>query len=304
MPYTKEAPPKRIQHLPEHAQHIWIAAFNSALKQYGDEGRANAVAWAAVSNKYHKVDGQWVAKEAFAVRTPVATIPEAVELTCPTCGGDRFEAMENGQLKCFRCGTLVESYDPNAPYNPYRDEKGRYASGAGETPTGRAPEVEIRDRTNELKDEFERKYAIANYEYCLAIGHDGRVVLEKEGSRDTIHFTKDELLKMKSELSVFCHNHPGGSSFSDSDLDFACELGIDRMEVIGPRYRYIVTPGPNGWSLSAKWVHDQYYQELMPKYQAMCTETKDRYGTAEKHTHEAMKLTAAELGYTYWREAR
>src|SRR5690606_20336497 len=34
--------------LPEEAQTIWRRAFNAAEQQYGDEGRAAAVAWAAV----------------------------------------------------------------------------------------------------------------------------------------------------------------------------------------------------------------------------------------------------------------
>ena len=52
MPYSKENPPDKIKGLPEHAQHIWMAAFNSAYKQYnGNEQKAFSIAWAAV-NKY------------------------------------------------------------------------------------------------------------------------------------------------------------------------------------------------------------------------------------------------------------
>jgi cation transport regulator len=62
MPYSKENPPDRIKALPAHAQEIWIAAFNSALSQYkGDEGKANATAWAAVEKAGYKKgdDGKW-----------------------------------------------------------------------------------------------------------------------------------------------------------------------------------------------------------------------------------------------------
>ena len=63
MPYT--SPPERIRRLPKHAQEIWMAAFNAAFEQYdGDEGKANAVAWAAVKTKYRQSGDQWVAKEA------------------------------------------------------------------------------------------------------------------------------------------------------------------------------------------------------------------------------------------------
>jgi len=63
MPYTKDNPPARIKKLPKHAQEIWISAYNNAIKQYnGDEGKANATAWAAVGDKYKKVGDKWVKK--------------------------------------------------------------------------------------------------------------------------------------------------------------------------------------------------------------------------------------------------
>jgi cation transport regulator len=64
MPYTTNTLPAGIKRLPEHAQEIYIEAFNSAFEQYkGDEGRANATAWSAVKEKYRKSGEEWVAKE-------------------------------------------------------------------------------------------------------------------------------------------------------------------------------------------------------------------------------------------------
>jgi cation transport regulator len=63
MPYSASNPPQAVKGLPKHAQAIYIAAFNSAMKQYKDEKRAHATAWAAVSKRYTKQsDGQWVLK--------------------------------------------------------------------------------------------------------------------------------------------------------------------------------------------------------------------------------------------------
>lgn len=63
-PYTIDNPPPRISGLPDHAKRIWVSAFNSAFEQYGgDEGKANATAWAAVKRKYHKEGDQWVANK-------------------------------------------------------------------------------------------------------------------------------------------------------------------------------------------------------------------------------------------------
>ena len=60
MPYNKA--PSRVKGLPKHAQSIWVAAFNSAYKQYdGNEEKANATAWAAVKKAgYSKKGEKWI----------------------------------------------------------------------------------------------------------------------------------------------------------------------------------------------------------------------------------------------------
>lgn len=64
MPYeTAGDLPEAVRHvLPEHAQEIFLAAFNNAWEQYGhNEERAYAVAWAAVKQQYTKNEdtGKW-----------------------------------------------------------------------------------------------------------------------------------------------------------------------------------------------------------------------------------------------------
>jgi len=66
MPYQalKELPESVRDHLPQHAQEIFRAAFNSAEDEYHEEERAFRVAWAAVKDKYEKGDdGDWHAKK-------------------------------------------------------------------------------------------------------------------------------------------------------------------------------------------------------------------------------------------------
>ncbi|MBP9699716.1 ChaB family protein [Candidatus Woesebacteria bacterium] len=73
MPFqtAKDLPDTVKEHLPEHAQDIYLEAFNSAWDQYdqpeerrGDDSReetAHKVAWSAVKKKYEKNDqGRWV----------------------------------------------------------------------------------------------------------------------------------------------------------------------------------------------------------------------------------------------------
>jgi cation transport regulator len=64
MPYSSKAElPAAVRKLPEHAQTIWMSAFNAAHKQYNDEQKAFAVAWAA-ANKHKKInDGSRARRE-------------------------------------------------------------------------------------------------------------------------------------------------------------------------------------------------------------------------------------------------
>jgi len=68
MPYTaiSELPASVRHHLPEHAQEIYLAAFNNAWREYADrpdhEAVAHRVAWAAVKHTYAKVGSEWVKK--------------------------------------------------------------------------------------------------------------------------------------------------------------------------------------------------------------------------------------------------
>jgi len=62
MPYQEiNALPDSVKnHLPKHAQEIFLAAFNSAIEEYDEEETAFKVAWSAVKHKYEKgEDGNW-----------------------------------------------------------------------------------------------------------------------------------------------------------------------------------------------------------------------------------------------------
>jgi cation transport regulator len=72
MPYASVAdlPPRIRDHLPLHAQEIFLEAFNHAWEEYASpakrrpgtsrEETANRVAWAAVKRSYVKVGDRWM----------------------------------------------------------------------------------------------------------------------------------------------------------------------------------------------------------------------------------------------------
>jgi len=61
MPYKSvDELPDPVKKLGAEAQKMWLKVFNSAAKQYGDESRWFATAWAAVNKKYGKTEGSLV----------------------------------------------------------------------------------------------------------------------------------------------------------------------------------------------------------------------------------------------------
>ena len=69
--YTKDNMPDRIKMLPEKAMGIWMAAYNSAYKEYDkDEEKSNATAWAAIKKAGYGKDetsGEWKMMESASI---------------------------------------------------------------------------------------------------------------------------------------------------------------------------------------------------------------------------------------------
>jgi len=65
VPYAsnEDLPPSVRNHLPEAAQDIYRAAFNSAWEHYADEATPHRIAWAAVKRRYHKLGDDWVPRD-------------------------------------------------------------------------------------------------------------------------------------------------------------------------------------------------------------------------------------------------
>ncbi len=55
--------PSTLRRSPKKAQRTFAKAHDSAAQEYGDEKRANQVAWAAVKHAFEKVGDHWEKKE-------------------------------------------------------------------------------------------------------------------------------------------------------------------------------------------------------------------------------------------------
>jgi hypothetical protein len=77
----------------KHAQHLWKKTHDSAIKTYGEGGRAHRVAYAALKHEYEKKGDKWVRKarkgpsDPQAARGPATRKKSTDKPAAPTAGG-------------------------------------------------------------------------------------------------------------------------------------------------------------------------------------------------------------------------
>lgn len=88
-----ESMPKTVQRSDAHAQEIWRAVHASAVKTYGEGGRAHRVVYAALKHEYEKKGDRWVRKaekgpsDPQAARGPTTRHKSTDEPAAPTARG-------------------------------------------------------------------------------------------------------------------------------------------------------------------------------------------------------------------------
>ena len=167
----------------------------------------------------------------------------------------------------------------------------------------------------------EEEIKFNRFESAFAVDEARNVLMDKAGEQFHVGFTLWERERLRAGLGViFTHNHPrgwgyaensplrGGSSFSDTDIRFACQTELAEMRVVTPRHRYFMRPPDQGWSLGywdallepsyAQHEADvrRYFRLLIARKQA----TAEEAGT--ETAHEVWTRIAAEWGLTYGRE--
>ena len=79
--------PSTLQRSPKKAQRTFAKAHDSAAGEYGDERRANQVAWAAVKHSFEKVGDHWEPKEGGRTGPSDAQAAGGADTDRPTAGG-------------------------------------------------------------------------------------------------------------------------------------------------------------------------------------------------------------------------
>lgn len=93
MPNRRTEIPGTIMRSDKHAQHLWKKTHDSAIKTYGEGGRAHRVAYAALKHEYEKKGDKWVRKarkgpsDPQAARGPTTRKKSTDKPAAPTAGG-------------------------------------------------------------------------------------------------------------------------------------------------------------------------------------------------------------------------
>jgi cation transport regulator ChaB len=88
-----------LRRSPEKAQDTFAKAHDSAAAQYGDEERANRVAYAAVKHSFEKKDDRWEPKDHKGPSDPRAANPRARENKGKTYGGVDYYGSTKEELR-------------------------------------------------------------------------------------------------------------------------------------------------------------------------------------------------------------
>jgi hypothetical protein len=167
-----------------------------------------------------------------------------------------------GPLAPYSFGQLAEPVPGgiNYSFNSNSGGKGLYGGAVNHVETSRSTEplkkVKLPTAGRGILAEpgratIEEARAINNpLEIATAYGPDGRVLLQKQGSEDSVHFEPEEFAKLLD--AVVTHNHPTGNSFSDTDLGFAASANLAELRVVagtpsGGSVLFRLQRPPQGW---------------------------------------------------------
>lgn len=111
------------------------------------------------------------------------------------------------------------------------------------------------------------KYSRRKVEHCSALSRTGESFFQKSGTQRAVHFTAEEMARMRNFTEAFIHNHPIAASFSPQDLGFAQDINVGRMIICSEKFRYEIAPfAGHTWAPSIERQAAYEYRLLRAKY--------------------------------------
>lgn len=119
----------------------------------------------------------------------------------------------------------------------WKDKSGKwryiYRAKKGRAP-GSALESKIKESYNWILEKTGN-----DFEAMVLLDESGKILKTRLGDKSSINVS-DLIYRLQD--SIFLHNHPSGSSFSDMDIMCAITNGMKEIRAFGEKYEYIFRP--------------------------------------------------------------
>lgn len=143
-------------------------------------------------------------------------------------------------------------------------------------------------------------------EKVVVFDDDGTVVFEKEGNKDSVSFSVDEVRLFKDK--ILTHNHPRETSFSTDDVQLVMAWNLKSIRACGRQYRYYLNRPETGWSRElwenvveplARRAHEEVYRMFtdLIRHGKLTPEEANA-----RQWHEVWSRVTREVGLDYGRE--
>lgn len=152
----------------------------------------------------------------------------------------------------------------------------------------------------------ETEIAGLQHERAYVFDKDGNTALVKDGAKDHIRFSPDELTLMPD--TTFTHNHPtAGGSFSPEDIIFAITHNVSEMRAVGAKYVHRMARPEAGWP-DLTFAKDEYRLadgKVRAEFQLKISLEQMTIDEANReHHHAVWTMVAQKLKLVYLREVR
>jgi hypothetical protein len=142
-------------------------------------------------------------------------------------------------------------------------------------------------------DYFNKRIVSQDFE-TVGVFKDGKLILEKDGTKNSVQFSEDEVSKM--EGAILTHNHPSGGPLSMDDYDIFFTARAKSIQAVGNEYTYVLE-APTGYDYS----HGITLRQDLGKAQMMAKLSLENDNDWKNYNHNTSELWAEAIGLLYKR---
>jgi hypothetical protein len=152
---------------------------------------------------------------------------------------------------------------------------------------------------------------LQTHEEAALFDADGNLLFRKSGGDTSVSYTRDEVGQFNG--AVLTHNHPGGGSFSPSDVETALMHGLREIRAVDTNYTYVLRNNLSGPDMMrtmqvSKAAHEHIQRNIGDWREKVVTGSVSTKHANQEFWHDTWATLQANMGgqspFTYERIAR